>query len=89
MRIFARILRLRSRERFNFAYDVMDVLAEKTPDKRALVWCNDKGEERIFTYRDLSLLSSKAANAFASLGIGKGDTVMMILKRRYHFGYCL
>lgn len=76
-------------ERFNFAFDVMDVLAEKTPDKRALVWCNDKGEEKIFTYKDMSLLSSKAANAFASLGIGKGDTVMMILKRRYHFWYCL
>lgn len=74
---------------FNFAYDVLDGLADETPDKTALVWCNDHNEERIFTYKDLSVLSNKAANFFRSLGIKKGDRVMLILKRNYQFWYAI
>jgi len=74
---------------FNFAYDVVDVLAETSPEKPALVWCNDKGEEATFTFRDLKIQSDRCANVFRSCGIGKGDPVMLILKRRYEFWFCI
>lgn len=70
---------------FNFGYDVVDEWARVEPDKRALLWCNDAGEERTFSFTDISLLSNKAANAFAKLGIGKGDIVMCILRRRWEY----
>jgi acetyl-CoA synthetase len=76
-------------ERFNFAYDVMDVLAKETPDARALVWCDEKGAEATFTYAQLKLMSDKTANFFAAAGIGKGDPVMLILKRRYEFWFAI
>jgi len=76
-------------ENFNFAYDVVDVIAEKEPDKIAIVWCNDKGEEATFTFGQLKEYSNKAANFFKSVGIKKGDPVMLILKRRYEFWFCL
>ena len=72
-------------ENFNFAYDVMDVWAAEQPDKVALIWTNDEGEEKIFTFADLKRLSDKTAAYFASLGIGHGDMVMIILKRRYEW----
>ncbi len=72
-------------ERFNFAYDIVDVLAAEKPDKRALVWVHEKGEKRVFTFADLRRLSDKAANYFKSLGIKKGDKVMLILKRNWQF----
>ncbi len=72
-------------EAFNFGYDVVDEWARVEPDKRALLWCNDAGEERTFTFTDLSLLSNQAANAFKKLGIGKGDVVMCILRRRWEY----
>ena len=74
---------------FNFAYDVVDVLAETSPEKPALVWCNDKGEEATFTFRDLKIQSDRCANVFRSCGIGKSDPVMLILKRRYEFWFCI
>ncbi len=74
---------------FNFAFDVVDAYAETEPDKKALLWCNDEGEEAVFTYSDLSRLSSRTANYFQSLGIGKGDPVMLVLKRRYEFWLCI
>lgn len=76
-------------ENFNFAFDVTDVYAETEPEKRALVWCDDKGEEAIFTFADIKKYSNKTANYFRSLGIGKGDSVMLILKRRYEFWFCI
>lgn len=76
-------------ENFNFAYDVVDVYAQEQPDKIALVWCNDHGEERIFTFRDMKQWSDKAANLFRSYGIRKGDTVMLTLKSRYDFWICM
>ena len=72
-------------ENFNFAYDVMDVWAEEQPDKLALIWTNDEGEEKIFTFADLKRESDQTAAYFASLGIGHGDMVMIILKRRYEW----
>jgi len=74
---------------FNFAYDVVDKLAEKSPEKTAMVWCNDQGEERIVSFADMKYYSSKAANFLKSLGVKKGDRVMLILKRRYEFWYAL
>lgn len=75
-------------EAFNFGFDVVDEWARVEPDKRALVWCDDNGEERTFTFTDLMLLSNKAANAFVKMGIGKGDVVMMILRRRWEYWVC-
>lgn len=72
-------------ENFNFAYDVMDKWAEETPDRLALLWCNDKGIERRFTFEDIRRESNKVASYLISLGIEKGDAVMLILKRRYQF----
>ena len=72
-------------EDFNFGYDVVDEWARVEPDKRALVWCNDAGEERTFTFTDISRLSNKTANAFKKLGIGKGDIVMCIMRRRWEY----
>jgi len=69
-------------ENFNFAYDVMDVWATENPDKKALLWTNDKGAEITLTFKDLKEKSDKAAAYLQSLGISKGDTVMLILKRR-------
>jgi len=75
-------------EDFNFAFDVVDEIAHATPEKVAMVWCNDLGEERIFTFADMKKYSDKAANFFRSAGISKGDPVMLILKRRYEFWFC-
>lgn len=75
-------------EHFNFAYDIVDEWARIAPDKRAMVWCNDHGQEKTFTFSDMKRLSDRAANVFRSMGIAKGDTVLLILKRRYHFWYC-
>ncbi|HNX57904.1 MAG TPA: AMP-binding protein [Spirochaetota bacterium] len=76
-------------ENFNFAYDVVDYYAEHEPDRRALVWCNEDGEEHIFTFRDMKVMSDKTANVFRKMGIGKGDPVMLILKQRYEFWFCI
>ena len=70
---------------FNFAYDVVDEYARLVPNKRALVWCNSEGEERIFTFKDLSLISNKIANYLLSLGLKKGDYIMTMLNRRWEF----
>ncbi len=73
---------------FNFGFDVVDEWARVEPEKRALVWCNDAGEERTFTFGDLMRLSNQAANAFRGMGIGKGDVVMCILRRRWEYWVC-
>ncbi|MBQ9431093.1 MAG: AMP-binding protein [Kiritimatiellae bacterium] len=76
-------------EDFNFAFDVIDRIAAEDPNRRAMVWCNDHGEEHIFTMAEVARYSRKAANAFLSLGIRKGDPVMLILKRRYEYWFAL
>ncbi|HEX2946470.1 MAG TPA: AMP-binding protein [Clostridia bacterium] len=76
-------------DNFNYAYDVVDAIAAETPDKRAMVWCDDKGGEATFDFNQMKRYSNKAANFFKGLGIKKGDPVMLILKRRYEFWFCL
>ena len=74
---------------FNFAYDVSDGFARDCPEKIALVWCNDKGEEATFTFGQLNDYVNKTANLLSGLGISKGDPVMLMLKRHYEYWFCL
>jgi acetyl-CoA synthetase len=76
-------------ENFNFGYDVVDEAAAANPDKIALVWCDDKGGNKVFTFGQLKHFSDKTANFFSSLGIRKGDPVMLVLKRRFEFWFCI
>ena len=72
-------------DNFNFAYDVVDVWAEEAPDKTALIWTSDTAPERRMSFADLKRESDKVAGYLSSLGIGRGDFVMLILKRRLPF----
>ena len=74
---------------FNFAYDVLDVLGREKPDKCAMVWLSNDFERRTFTFADMARMSNKAANYFTQLGIKKGDTVLLVLRRSYYFWFCL
>ncbi len=74
-------------DNFNFGYDVVDRTAEEAPDKRALVWCNAEGEEHVFTFSDIRKYSNQMANVFRDAGIGRGDRVMLILKRHYEYWF--
>lgn len=80
-------IRLHYPDNFNFGYDVVDAIADSTPDKRALVWCNVENEEHIFTFGDVKQKSNQMANVFRSTGIGRGDRVMLILKRHYEYWF--
>ena len=82
---FLHNFRINVPENFNFAYDVLDVIAEEEPDKRALQWAHVDGRERAFTFSEISRLSMQAANLFVRLGIQKGDKVMLVLRRHYTF----
>lgn len=82
---FAENFRIDVPENFNFAYDVVDEWARVEPDKRALLWCDDHDNERTFTFTDISRLSNRMANSFSAMGIGKGDVVMCILRRRWEY----
>lgn len=72
-------------ENFNFAYDVMDRWAAEAPDDNAIMWVSETGEEKEITFLQLKEESDRAASYLMSLGIGRGDMVMLILKRRYEF----
>ena len=72
---------------FNFGYDVVDDIAVNDPDRRAMVWCNPEGEEHVFTFADMKRWSDKTANFLAAQGIGKGDFVLVILRRHYQFWF--
>ncbi len=78
-------LRYKPVEKFNFAYDVVDEYARLCPDKKAIVWCNNHGEERIITFGELSALSNRVANMLRAKGLKKGDFVMTMLNRRYEY----
>ena len=82
---FLHNFRINVPENFNFAYDVLDVIAQEEPDKRALQWVHMDGRERAFTFAEIARLSHQAANLFARLGIRKGDKVMLVLRRHYTF----
>jgi acetyl-CoA synthetase len=77
--------KINATENFNFGFDVVDALADEQPDKLAILWVNDKGDERRITFSDLKKLSNQAANLLKELGINKGDMVMLILKRHYQY----
>jgi len=81
--------RITHSDSFNFAYDVLDVLGTEKPDKLCMLWVGKDGEERYITFRDMMLYSNKAANYFTSLGVKKGDFVLLVLKRSYLFWYCM
>ena len=76
-------------ENFNFGYDIVDAWAAKEPDKKALLWTNDQGECREYTFSDIKKYTDQTASYFQSLGIKKGDIVMAILKRRYEFWFTI
>jgi len=80
---------MKAPEDFNFAYDVVDDIAVNDPSRRALVWCDTSGNSKTFTFAEMKRLSDKAANYFLSLGIKKGEAVMITLKNRPHFWYVL
>ncbi len=76
-------------DKFNFAYDVVDAIADKEPDKTAMVFVDNDLNDRKFTFKDMKKASARTANYFKSLGIKKGDTVMLVLKRHYQFWYSI
>ncbi|MBQ1947740.1 MAG: AMP-binding protein [Clostridia bacterium] len=76
-------------DKFNFAFDCVDAIAKKNPDKLAMMWVGNDKSERKFTFSDMKKYSAKTANYFASLGIERGDTVMLVLKRHYQFWFCM
>ncbi len=75
-------------ENFNFGFDVVDEWARVEPDKKALVWVNEQNEEGVFTFADIMRLSNKTANYFLSIGVKKGDVVMLVLRRRWEYWIC-
>ena len=82
-------LAIHTPESFNFAYDVVDHYARTEPTRRAMVWCNDAGDERNVTFADLKDGSDRAAQVFQRHGIRKGDAVLLILKGRLEFWHAL
>lgn len=86
---FKKNFKIKVPENFNFGYDVVDAWAAEQPDKKALLWTNDKGEHIQYTFADLKRETDRTASYFQSLGIGRGDKVMLILKRRYEFWYSI
>ncbi len=74
-------------ETFNFAYDVVDDIALNDPDRRAMIWCNPEGEEHVFTFEAMKYWSDKTANFLEAQGIGRGDFVLVILRRHYQFWF--
>ncbi len=80
---------VRTPDRFNFAYDIVDRLALVDPNRVALVWADYLGNDRRFNFKELSEMSSQTAHYFKSLGIGKGDAVLLVLKNHYEFWFCI
>lgn len=76
-------------DNYNFGYDIIDKFGELEPNRRALMWVNLAGDEKLFSYSELSGLSTQAANMFTAMGIKKGDKVMLVLKRNYQFWYAI
>jgi len=74
-------------ENYNFGYDVIDEIAKNEPERRAMIWVNEEGEEHIFTYSDLMKKSNQVANMLIAHGIKKGDKVLAVLKRHYQFWF--
>ena len=79
----------KNEDKFNFAYDVVDAIADKSPNKLAMLHISKENTERRFTFRDMKHASARTANYFKSLGIKKGDKVMVVLKRHYQFWFTI
>ncbi len=75
-------------EKFNFGFDIVDAWAKEDKEKRALVWCDDHGQERVITFDEMSRLSNQAANYFKSLGLTRDSVVMLIMRRRWEYWVC-
>ena len=82
-------IKFKNTEKFNFAFDLVDELAEREPDKLAMLHIDVNKIERRFTFKDMKKASAQCANYFASLGIKKGDRVMLVLKRHYQFWFAM
>lgn len=78
-------IEFKNEDKFNFAFDIVDAIADKNPDKIAMVHLDHEKNERKFTFGDIKRESARCANYFRSLGIGKGDKVMLVLRRNYQF----
>ena len=76
-------------DNFNFAFDIVDGIARRTPDKLAMIHVANDFTERRFTFKDMKDASNQAANYFTSLGIKRGDRVMLVLKRHYQFWFAI
>ncbi|HET6485794.1 MAG TPA: AMP-binding protein [Spirochaetia bacterium] len=76
-------------EHFNFAWDVVDSIAKAEPHRPALVWCDEAGASARFSFAQVAEMSIRAATFFLSIGIRRGDPVMLVLKRRYEYWFCL
>lgn len=82
-------INFKNEDKFNFAFDIIDALAEKEPDKLAMIHIDKHKNEKRFTFRDLKRASNQCANYFKSLGIKKGDKVMLVLKRHYQYWFAM
>ena len=76
-------------DHFNFGYDVVDAIADETPDKTALVWCNTENEEHTFSFGDVKKYSNRMANVFQNAGLRRGMRVMLVLKRHYEYWFAV
>ena len=74
-------------DNYNFGYDCVDAIADAEPERPAMIWCNPEGEEHHFSFADMKLWSNKTAHWLSEQGIGKGDAVMVILRRHYQFWF--
>ncbi len=82
-------INFKNTDTFNFGFDIVDGIAEKYPDKLAMLHLDKFKTERRFSFKDIKKSSNQVANYFASLGIKKGDKVMLVLKRHYQFWFCM
>lgn len=82
-------IKFKNTEKFNFAFDLVDALADRNPKKLAMLHISREGEEKRFTFKDIKRASNQCANYFKALGIKKSDRVMLVLKRHYQFWFCM
>ena len=82
-------IKFKNTDTFNFGFDIVDRIADKYPEKLAMLHLDKNKVERRFTFKDIKKASNQVANYFTSLGIKKGDKVMLVLKRHYQFWFCM
>ena len=82
-------IKFKNTEKFNFAFDIVDKIGEREPDKLAMLHVSSHKKERRFTFADIKRQSARCANYFKSLGIKKGDRVLLVLKRHYQFWFAM